>query len=151
MPSRRFLRPALVVCCVLALVPGSGASASGGGGGKPHVQTYDYLYSHGVDTYHYTVSTKAVMPPIVFTPRPQDRWMHLAADDALGKGVLVHVYQRGDRGERDLQDIFCAPANLYRLVSRRPIEVHLFSGACPNHTFGFATTGTLTATFSPHL
>lgn len=148
MGSRRFLRWALVGCCALALAP-AGAAARAHGGAD--VQTHHYLYSHGVDTYHYTVSTKAVMPPVVFTPRPGDRWMHLAADDALGKGVLVHVYQRGDRGERDLQDIFCAPAKLYRLASRKPVEVHVFSGFCPNHTAGFATTGTLAATFSPHL
>lgn len=124
------------------------APAGASGGSRTEVQTHQYLYSHGIDTYHYTVSTKAVMPPIVFRPRPGDRWMHLAAADALGKGVLVHVYQRGDRGERDLRDIFCAPANIYRLVSDRPVEVHVFTGLCPNHNVGFATTGTLTATFS---
>jgi hypothetical protein len=146
--SRRFAAFVLASFFLLALV--SGASA-GGRKDEADVQTYQYLYSHGVDTYHYTLSTKAVMPPIVFTPRPGDEWMHLAADDALGMGVLVHVRQRGDRGERDLEDIFCAPAKLYQLVSSKPVEVHVFSGLCPNHTVGFATTGTLTATFAPHL
>jgi hypothetical protein len=133
----------------MSLVSGPAAAGRRPAGSGPGVQTHRYLYSHGIDTYHYTVSTKALMPPFVFEPRPGDRWMHLAAEDALGKGVLVHVYQRGDRGERDLRDIFCAPANIYRLVSERPVEVHVFTGLCPNHNFGFATTGTLTATFSP--
>lgn len=139
----------VVVACAGAVLMASAGGAVARGPGDTHVETHEYLYSHGIDTYHYTVSTKAVMPPIVFTPRPVDRWMHLAADDALGKGVLVHVRQRGDRGERDLRDIFCARANVYRLVSSKPVEVHVFSGACPNHNFGFATMGTLTATFAP--
>ncbi len=137
-----------MACCVLALVPGGAAARTAGG---TEVQTYEYLYSHGFDTYHFTVSTEALMPPIVFTPRRQDRWLHLAADDALDKGVLVHVFQPGDRGAPDLEDIFCAKANVYRLVSTQPVEVHIYSGACPNHNFGFATTGTLTATFSPRI
>jgi hypothetical protein len=138
----------LIATCCATFVAVGGASA-GQRTAKPEVQKHQYLYSHGVDTYHYTVSTKPVLPPIVFTPRPQDRWMHLAADDALGKGVLVHVQQEGDRGRPGLEDIFCAHAKLFELSSTKPVEVHVFTGACPNHTFGFATTGTLTATFAP--
>ncbi|MDQ3958569.1 MAG: hypothetical protein M3273_09640, partial [Actinomycetota bacterium] len=130
-------RPAaLVLACLLAATLASGAGASAPGG--EDVQTYQYLYSHGVDTYHFTVSTKAAMPPIVFRPGPRHERMLLSADDALGKGVLVHVRQRGGRGEADLEDIFCAPAKLFDLVSHKRVEVHLFSGLCPNHTVGFA-------------
>jgi hypothetical protein len=120
-----------------------------GGPRDPEVQTHEYFYSHGVDTWHWTVSAKDVLPPIVFTPRPQDRWLHIAADDSVDYGVLVHVTQPDDRGGRGLQEVFCGTANLYRLASTEPVEVHVYSGACPNHNFGFATTGTLTATFSP--
>lgn len=139
----------MAACCVVTLLPAAGAAAARRAPGDPEVQTQQYLYSHGVDTWHYTVSTEEAVPALVFTPRPRDKWVHLAADDALGKGVLVHVYQRGDAGGRDLKEVFCGEVNIYGLVSRNPVEVHVFSGACPNHDFGFATAGTVTATFSP--
>ncbi len=143
------LRGALVVgCCLLAAAGPAGGAAARRGPSEPEVQTHEYLYTHGIDLTHFAVTTKAVFPPIVFTPRRTDNWMHLAADDALGKGVLLHVYQRGDWGEPDLEDVFCAPAKIIRLVSHKPVEVHVFSGLCPNHTFGFASTGTITATFA---
>ncbi len=146
------LRGALVVaCCGFAVLGSTGGAAARQGRPKPEVQTQEYVYTHGLDLAHFAITTKALFPPFVFTPRRIDNWMHLAADDALGKGVLLHVYQRGDWGEPDLKDIFCAPAKIIRLVSHKPVEVHVFSGLCPNHTFGFASTGTLTATFAPRM
>jgi hypothetical protein len=138
-----------VALCAVAVAPT--AAARQADPSEPEVQTHQYLHSHGVDTWHFTVSTKALTPPIVFRPRPTDRWMHIATEDVLDKPVLVHVYQRGDRGERDLRDIYCQKVNLYRLVSGRPVEVHLFTGLCPDHDFGYATAGTVTATFTRRL
>lgn len=138
------------LCAVTALAPAT-AAAPQPDPSEPEVQTQQYLYSHGVDTWHYTVSTKAVMPPIVFRPRRTDRWVHIATDDLLEKPVLVHVYQRGDWGEPDLRDIYCQKANIYRLVSTKPVEIHLFTGLCPDHDPGYATAGTVTATFSRRL
>jgi hypothetical protein len=149
MRVRRVLRGALVAaCCALAAPGWAGGAAASQKPSEPEVQTHEYVYTHGLDLTHFAVTTKAVLPPFVFTPRRTDNWMHLAADDALGKGVLLHVYQRGNWGERDLKDVYCAPAKIIRLVSHEPVEVHVFSGLCPNHTFGFASTGTLTATFA---
>lgn len=112
------------------------------------VQTEQYLHPHGVDTWHWTVSTQGTAAPIVFTPRPGDRWMHLAADDASGQSVLVHVRQEADGDREDLFTHFCHDAGIVHLVSDRPVEIYVFSGFCQNHTNGFATTGTLTATFA---
>ena len=112
------------------------------------VQTQQYVYSHGVDTWHWTVSAQDVLPPLVFTPRPGDRHVHLAADDLSGQPVFVHVRQEAARGGDDLFEHFCDNADIVDLVSEKPVEVYVFSGACQNHTTGFATTGTVTATFS---
>lgn len=119
---------------------------------KPaRVQTQQYLYSHGVDTWHWTVSTRGVLPALTFTPRPGDSAVHLAVDDASNQPVFVHVRQQGDAGEEDLFDHFCGTADIAYLVSEEPVEVYVFSGACQNHTTGFATTGTITATFARRL
>jgi hypothetical protein len=114
-------------------------------------QTQRYLYSHGVDTWHWTVSARGVLPPLVFTPRPGDAVVHLAVDDASDQPVFVHVRQEGDRGEEDLFVHFCGRAEIVHLVSAEPVEVFVFTGACQNHTTGFATTGTITATFARRL
>ena len=119
---------------------------------KPaRVQSQQYLYSHGVDTWHWTVSARGVLPPLVFTPRPGDSMMHLAVDDAAGQPVFVHVRQQGDPGEDDVFEHFCDRADIVHLASENPVEVYVFSGACQNHTTGFATMGTITATFARHL
>ncbi len=112
------------------------------------VQTQQYLHPHGVDTWHWTVSSEGIAPPLVFTPRPGDRFMHLTADDASGQPVFVHVRQEAGRGGEDLVDHFCDTAEIVHLVSDRPVDVYVFNGACRNHTTGFATTGTVTATFA---
>lgn len=112
------------------------------------VQTQQYVHPHGVDTWHWTVSTQGVAEPVVFTPRAGDRWMHLVADDASGQPVFVHVRQEAEGDGEDLFTHFCDTADIVRLVSDRPVEVYVFSGFCQNHTSGFATTGTLTATFA---
>ena len=114
------------------------------------VQTQKYTYSHGVDTIHWTVSAEDTLPPLVFTPRPGDTLMHVAADDATGQPVFLHVKQKGDAGEEDLFDHFCDTAEIVHLVSEKPVEVYVFTGACRNHTTGVATTGTITATFARH-
>ena len=132
---------------VLALIAAPAAARQ-----KPaRVQTLEYAYSHGIDTWHWTVSAGEVLPPLVFTPRSGDTAMHLAADDASGQPVFVHVRQEGDAGEDDLFDHFCDTAEIVHLVSEKPVEVYVFSGACQNHTTGFATTGTITATFARRL
>jgi hypothetical protein len=145
MPARRTAL-ALALVALAATAP-----AAHGRQGPARVQTQQYLYPHGVDTWHWTVSTRGVLPPIVFTPRPGDEWMYLAVEDAAGEPVFVHVRQEAEGGGEDLFDHFCSRADLTHLVSDRPVEVYVFSGACRNHTTGFATTGTLTATFSRRL
>ena len=115
------------------------------------VQTQKYLYSHGVDAWHWTVSAEDVLPALVFTPRPGDRLVHIAVEDATGQPVFVHVRQAGSGGDEDLFAHFCGHADIVQLVSENPVEVSVFTGACQNHTTGFATTGTVTATFARRL
>ena len=143
----RLRLPLAVGFLVLALV----AAPAGARQQPARVQTQQYLHSHGVDTWHWTVSAGAVLPPLVFTPRPRDSVMHLAVDDAADQPVFVHVRQAGDAGEEDLFDHFCGTRDIVYLVSEKPVEVYVFSGACQNHTTGFATTGTITATFARRL
>ncbi len=115
------------------------------------VQTHQYLYSHGVDTWHWKVSAEDVLPPFVFEPRPRDEWLHLAVDDAAGHPVFVRVRQHAAGAAPDLDTHFCGRAGMLRLPSNEPVEVYLFSGVCQNHTSGIATTGTLTVTFTRRL
>lgn len=144
---KRWLVAATIAAAALALA----LPAAHGRQAPPRVQTQQYLYSHGVDTWHWTVSAEGLLPPLVFTPRPGDRFMHLAADDASGQPVFLHIRQEADGRGEDLADHFCDKAEIVHLVSDRPVEVYVFSGACRNHTTGFATTGTLTATFARRL
>jgi hypothetical protein len=144
-------RIALAVA-LLGLAPvAPAAAAPERRGGPERVQTQQYVYSHGVDTWHWTVSAEDVLPALVFTPRPGDRFMHLAADDASGQPVFVHVRQEAEGNGEDLAEHFCDTADILELVSDEPVRVYVFSGACQNHTTGFATTGTLTATFARRL
>lgn len=136
----------------LALVLAAPAPASHESRGAPgRVQTHQYLYSHGVDTWHWKVSAEDLLPPIVFQPRAGDQWLHLAVDDAAGFPVFVRVRQHVPGSAPDLDEHFCGLADMLRLSSNEPIEVYLFTGACRNHTTGIATTGTLTATFARRL
>jgi hypothetical protein len=123
-------------------------SAAGARQTPPRVQTQQYLHPHGVDARHWTVSTEETTEPIVFTPRPGDRVVRLAADDASGQPVFMHVRQDAQGNGDDLFAHTCATVTVVELVSERPIEVFLFNGFCRNHTSGFATTGSLTATFA---
>ncbi len=119
---------------------------------KPErVQTQQYLYTHGVDLWHWKATAEGVLPPIVFTPRPGDRWLHLAVDDALEQPVFLRIRQEAGRRGEDLYEHFCDTADILRLVSDEPVEVYVFTGLCANHTTGFASTGTLTATFARNL
>lgn len=138
-------RVALASALVLVL-------AAPAAGQKPQrVQTQQYLYTHGVDLWHWKATAEGILPPIVFTPRPGDRWLHLAVDDVLEQPVFLRVRQdAGGRGE-DLYEHFCDAADILRLVSEEPVEVYVFTGLCANHTTGFASTGTLTATFARNL
>ncbi|MDQ3951356.1 MAG: hypothetical protein M3279_00105 [Actinomycetota bacterium] len=137
---------------LLALALAGPAPASHDSGQRPgRVQSHQYLYSHGVDTWHWKVSAEDLLPPIVFEPRPGDEWLHLAVDDAAGYPVFVRVRQEAPGGAPGLDTHFCARAGILRLRSAEPVEVYLFSGVCQNHTSGIATTGTLTATFTRRL
>lgn len=136
-----------VLLALVAIAPAGAAPDPAPQGGR--VQTQQYSYSHGVDTWHWKV--EADLPPLVFTPRPGDRWMHLAVEDAAGQPVFLHIRQEADGAGKDMTEHFCDRADILRLVSDEPVEVYVFSGACRNHTTGFATTGTLTATFARRL
>lgn len=128
------------------------AAPAGAGNPQPaRVQSRQYLYPHGVDTWHWTVSAGDALPAAVFEPRPGDSQMHLKVEDVSGQPVFVHVRQEGDPGEDDLFDHFCDTADIVYLVSDKPVQVYVFSGACQNHTTGLGTTGTLTATFARRL
>lgn len=144
MSIRRFAAGA--ACALVLIAPAAHARK-----GPERVQTQQYVFPHGVDTWHWTVSTQDVAPAVVFTPRPGDRLMHLAADDLSGQPVFVHIRQEAEGNGEDLFDHFCDDAEIVHLVSDRPVEVYLFNGACQNHTTGFATAGTLTATFARRL
>ena len=141
------LRVALAVAALVALAAAPAAARRA----PERVQTQKYLYSHGVDTWHWTVSAEDVLAPLVFTPRPGDKLVHVAVEDATGQPVFVHVRQAADGGEENLYEHFCDRADIIDLVSEKPVEVTVFSGTCQNHTTGFATTGTITATFARHL
>ena len=146
-PPRLVSTGVLLALLVAAPAPASRGSRQGPG----RVQTHQYLYSHGVDTWHWKVSAEDVLPPIVFTPRPGDRWVHLAVEDASGFPVFVRVRQQARGGGAGLDDHFCDRADILELAGTEPVEVYVFSGACRNHTTGVATTGTLTATFARRL
>lgn len=139
---KRLVALGTALLAAAAIAPAGAAQQPG------RTQTQQYVYSHGIDTWHWTVSAEEVLPALVFTPRPGDAWVHLAPEDASGQPVFVHVRQEAAGNGKDLREHFCDTAKILPLVSEEPVEVYVFSGACQNHTTGFATAGTVTATFA---
>ncbi len=72
------------------------------------------------------------------------------AQDASGLPVMVHIRQAGAGGHHHGVDIaFCNVGHPgVVLASRALVEISVFTGVCANHTYGVATSGTVTATFS---
>ena len=87
-------------------------------------------------------------PAIVFHPKPGDRLMHLEVADDVGPWAAVLIHQDVPGGHHGLNMDFCAPSRYIKLDSSKPVEIRVLTGLCTNHTYGVATTGTITATFS---
>jgi len=141
----------LVVAAAL-LLPGTAAGRNG------RVEEQSYARPAGIWTSHFDAGMRSLPEEaLIFQPKRGERWVHLDFDDALGQKVLVHITQGEPAHEADdpagvhpYSDgrITCERGFGFKLTSNEPIEVRVYSGLCPNHTFGYASTGTVTATFS---
>ena len=134
-----------VVACLLAsfaLAPGSSAGPKE----RRHTESHDYI-QQGVRTHHWDyVNTDP--PPLVFHPRREDRFVHFFMSDAIEDGVMIEVRQDAPRDGKDLRIEGCGQSASMNLVSRKPVEVYVYSGACRGHEVEFSSTGTITAEFS---
>ena len=148
MKKTPLLLAAVVVACAVVVPAARSANRS-------RVQTASYLKPAGVWTSHYDGPARALPEDeFVFAPKKGERSVRFDFEDALGTDVLFHVTVEGDAVEDHGLDhaysdgmIDCAPSYEMALTSLRPIHVSVYSGLCPNHTFGFASTGTITASF----
>lgn len=123
---------------------------------KERVEVASYLKPAGIWTSHFDGPMRSLPEDeFVFVPRKGERSVRFEFVDALGTDVLLHVTVEGQEvGDHGLDHAYsdgmidCAPSYEMPLTSRSPIHVSVYSGLCPNHTFGFASSGTITATFS---
>ena len=126
----------------VALVPSSMA----GPRERVHSESHDYVYQ-GVRTHHWDyVNTDP--PPLVFHPRRIDRFVHFSMEDVVEDGVMIEARQEGVGNGKDLRIEGCGDSVSMNLVSRRPVEVYVYSGACRGHEIEFSSSGTITAEFS---
>lgn len=136
--------------CALVLVVLSVSPASSGPRDPGYrVIVKEYTAPHSVRTTHWDDQLKMLpeRPPIVFTPRPVDRFVKFDLDDMRDSDVFIWIKQPGP-GD-DLHTAFCGSTGVFELVSSEPIEVRVYSGLCVNHLFPIATAGEIKATFSP--
>jgi hypothetical protein len=117
---------------------------------KTHVEAQQYTHSYGVvAAHHYRAALDDEMPGLFFKPMAGDRSVTIDSADADGQHVIVHVYQPSSmKGMKPLDDEFCDPSASFNLVGSKPVEVWVYDGACDNHDFGWASQGTIKATFS---
>jgi hypothetical protein len=148
MKKTPLLLVAVATACVLVVPAARSASRS-------REETVSYLKPAGVWTSHYDAPARALPEDdFVFIPKKGERYVRFDFTDALGTDVLFHVTLEGESVEDHGLDhaysdgmIDCAPSYEMALTSLTPIHVSVYSGLCPNHTFGFASTGTITASF----
>ncbi len=146
--SRVALFPVLAAVTVAWLpLPASAAGSDGRGRGE-RVLTHEYIAPNGFRLSHSDDLLREVdLPPMVFRPRPSDRYVMFEFDDATGSLGYVRLFQPGPRG---MDYWYCGWEGVFELRSSRPIEVDLYAGVCENHLIGHPTRGTITVTFSSH-
>ena len=120
-----------------------------------HSETQTYLVPSGITTSHEdsypTGPAKDLAPPLEFMPKATDRFVTFEAADLTGRPVILEIHQDASApGGTALNGYMCQSATptAYALVSDAPVEVRVLHGACRNHNWGWATQGTVTATFS---
>ncbi len=96
-----------------------------------------------------TGAAKDVGPVLEFHPAHGDRYVSFRVEDLTGRSVILEISQEGPGG-RSLEGYAChtvTPVPL-KLVSDEVVSVRVHHGLCRNHNWGWATRGTVTATFS---
>ena len=146
----RSIRLLLTAVCVVALAPG----AMGGPRPASHTEDQAYLVPTGVTTSHEdslpSGPTKDLGPRLEFHPVAGDRYISFAVADMTARSVILEIEQQDPEGGAPLKGYMCQsvmPA-AYRLVSLEVVSVRVLHGLCGNHNWGWATQGTVTATFS---
>ncbi len=154
--ERTGVRHLSVACLAAALLVVGAAPASHGAPSTPRSASKTYAVPHGIwieghgDEEHGNMGAIPLVPPVTFVPARGERMVEVAVQDLTDRPVMVYVHQpalshHGD----DVAVTFCSKRNpAIRLGGSVPVEVSVYSGVCRNHTFGFATSGTITATFS---
>jgi hypothetical protein len=146
----------MLVVALSAGMSSAGAKSDTAREKESRVVTRAYSLSHGVWLSHYDENLPDLpLDPLVFKPKPQDRYIDFEIADKLGTAVALHVKQEGGPDGQHVDGhyddsgalVVCAQLYRYELISKEPVEVRIYSGACPNHTFGFSSQGTVTASF----
>lgn len=85
-----------------------------------------------------------------FEPLPGERSVSLSVADATGRTVLVQVFfLQEDAGWAERDARFCGSTDRpLRVKPNETVYVGAFMGECDDGTISFATTGSVTATFS---
>jgi hypothetical protein len=149
---RRYLAALLIGCAAMAAwLPGAAASKG------ERVEERTYARPAGVWTSHFDEGMRSLPEEtMTFIPKRGDRWIRFEFQDATGRDVLAHITQGtphepdGVTGVHPYSDgeIVCATRHSFRLHGMQDVQLRLYAGLCPNHTFGYATTGTVIATFA---
>ena len=142
----------LVGCAALAVcLPGNAAPKG------VRIEERTYARPAGIWTSHFDEGMRSLPEEtMTFTPKRGERWIHFEFQDVTGRDVLAHMTQgEGQHGEGVTGvhpysdgEIVCATQHSFKLKGTEDVHLSLYAGLCPNHTFGYATSGTVVATFS---
>lgn len=119
----------------------------------PRTQVHRYESPWGMRWAHFWddyVEMLPEMPPLLFTPRAGDRSVEFLLESDAGRLVYAHLLQRTRDGET-VERYYCGKRTQFELVSRQPVEVKVYVGACENHLISYDTSGSITATFSSRI
>ena len=148
---RKFVAPLALLIVILAAFPGGAAPY------QERVEERTYTRPAGIWTSHYDEGIRSLPEEtFTFTPRKGDRWIRFEFQDVTGRAVLAHMTQgKRHHGESPTDvhpysdgEIVCATSHSFKLHGTADVELRLYAGLCPNHTFGYATSGTVVATFA---
>jgi hypothetical protein len=148
---KRSIAPLAVLMLMLGVLPNAGAAY------KERVEERSYLRPAGIWTSHYDEGIRSLPEEtFTFTPAKGDRWIRFEFQDVTGRPVLAHITQGEEHhGESPTDvhpysdgEIVCATRHSFKLRGTADVELSVYAGLCPNHTFGYATNGTVVATFA---
>jgi hypothetical protein len=153
---RKLTALAVGLVALLSALPSSAAPGSVAPK-EDRVEERTYARPAGIWTSHFDEGMRSLPEEtLTFKPKRGDRWINFEFRDVTGRDVLAHITQGAPHDPDSVNgvhpysdgDIVCATRHSFKLDGTAEVQLKLYAGLCPNHTFGYATSGIVVATFS---